>query len=261
MHPDGYAYSRLLEGDGTSLAALIGAALEAKMFSRFSSPTKAIPSGKNASLAASSSLTSPAPPKVTITNYANRLLQWCQCSPSCLAVAYSYISRLEETINIDAFNTHRLLFIGVVIAAKLMDDRYYTQTHYSMCGGVERAELNIMEVEFLQLLGWKARVDVDELRHNLIEAMEWTLIATTHKNNSSNYDDDAVTPQKYNNNNNNDNNNNHNNNDNNNNKKKKSNNNNNNNNSHFLNTAPSGDAESLKCPDLSGDLSPMSSGF
>jgi hypothetical protein len=242
MHPDGYAYSRLLEGDGASLAVVIGAALEAKMFSRFSSPTKPIPSPSsppnNASLASSSSLTSPAPPKVTITNYANRLLQWCQCSPSCLAVAYSYISRLEKTINIDAFNTHRLLFVGVVVAAKLMDDRYYTQTHYSMCGGVERAELNIMEVEFLQLLGWKARVDVDELRHNLIEAMEWTL-AATHNNDNNNYNHDAISPQKNNNNNNN----------------------NNTDNSRFLNTAFSGDAESLKCPDLSGDLSPMASGF
>jgi len=114
-----------------------------------------------------------------------------------------------------------------------MDDRYYTQTHYSMCGGVERAELNIMEVEFLQLLGWKARVDVDELRHNLIEAMEWTL-AATHNNDHNNYNHDAFTPRK---------------------------NNNSADNSRFLNTALSGDAESLKCPDLSGDLSPMASGF
>jgi hypothetical protein len=119
-----------------------------------------------------------------------------------------------------------------------MDDRYYTQTHYSMCGGVERAELNIMEVEFLQLLGWKARVDVDELRHNLIEAMEWTLMATAHNNTNNNNDNDAVTPQK-----------------------NTANNNSNNDNSSFFNTALSGDVESLKCPELSGDLSPMSSGF
>eukprot|EP00453_Perkinsus_chesapeaki_P001417 CAMPEP_0185918584 /NCGR_PEP_ID=MMETSP0924C-20121207/5905_1 /TAXON_ID=321610 /ORGANISM="Perkinsus chesapeaki, Strain ATCC PRA-65" /LENGTH=69 /DNA_ID=CAMNT_0028646429 /DNA_START=1 /DNA_END=207 /DNA_ORIENTATION=- len=51
---------------------------------------------------------------------------------------------------------------ALVIAVKYFDDIYYDNKYYAHVGGVRVAELDTMELTFLQLLDWHLFVTADE---------------------------------------------------------------------------------------------------
>jgi len=59
---------------------------------------------------------------------------------------------------ITELNAHRLLLAGTVVAAKFHDDDFYSNAYYAKIGGVSNEEMNVLEVEFLKLLDWRADV-------------------------------------------------------------------------------------------------------
>jgi len=104
-------------------------------------------------------------PKISIENYAVRLIGWLKFSPECFTMASVYIDRLiaAKALHTVSFkNVHRLLLCAVLVAAKMHDDVYYTNKSYAKIGGVGCAELNELEALFLTAIGWRVHISTAE---------------------------------------------------------------------------------------------------
>ncbi|KAL2345699.1 hypothetical protein Fmac_006984 [Flemingia macrophylla] len=90
-------------------------------------------------------------PNRSITQYMERIFKYCRCSPSCFVIAQIYMDRFFQKKGgyLTSFNAHRLLITSVMVAAKFLDDKCYSNAYYAKVGGVSTAEMNRMEIEFL----------------------------------------------------------------------------------------------------------------
>lgn len=67
-----------------------------------------------------------------------------------------------------SLTVHRLLITAVMLAAKLMDDKYYNNAYYAKIGGVAVGELNCMELDMLRLLDYRIVVTGPQIQQLLI---------------------------------------------------------------------------------------------
>ena len=58
-------------------------------------------------------------------------------------------------------NIHRILFTGIVIATKFIDDKYYKNKYYASVGGISLTTLNEQESHMLNLLNYHCPVNSD----------------------------------------------------------------------------------------------------
>lgn len=70
-----------------------------------------------------------------------------------------------------SLTVHRLIITAVMLAAKLMDDKYYNNAFYAKIGGVNTSELNLMELEMLRMLEYRTFVSSSRL-HELLGRLE-----------------------------------------------------------------------------------------
>jgi hypothetical protein len=109
---------------------------------------------------------SPRVPRISIENYLSRNIYKCfQCSDECYVLALVYINRItkmEPSITVCNLSMHRLLLFAVLVAAKFHDDLRYGNIYYAKVGGLPIAEVNKLELKFLQLIDWKTVVDAEE---------------------------------------------------------------------------------------------------
>jgi len=102
------------------------------------------------------------PPPISVTDYILRIQKYSHCTPACFLHAVVYMDRLVDKYGVifapNTLNVHRILLTGVVVAAKFLDDRVFSNAYYARIGGVTTQELNGMEREFLKLMSYKLRV-------------------------------------------------------------------------------------------------------
>eukprot|EP00826_Nyctotherus_ovalis_P049949 TRINITY_DN6073_c0_g3_i8.p1 TRINITY_DN6073_c0_g3~~TRINITY_DN6073_c0_g3_i8.p1 ORF type:complete len:115 (-),score=11.15 TRINITY_DN6073_c0_g3_i8:205-549(-) len=100
------------------------------------------------------------------------------CSDACIVVALIYIERLERKtgrIWLNALSTHRyfkaacirLVITALVLAIKLLEDKYYDNNYYAKVGGVSCRELNGMELRLVEELEYELQVTQEEYREYL----------------------------------------------------------------------------------------------
>ena len=113
---------------------------------------------------------SPSPPQLEVVEYVSRIAQYFECSPVCLVIALIYLDRAlrgegraggftgagggPRPTRLTHFNFHRLFLSAMVLAVKFYDDDHFQNKYYAKVGGVTLEELGILEVAFLDLLGW-----------------------------------------------------------------------------------------------------------
>ncbi|RWR89712.1 cyclin-U4-1-like protein [Cinnamomum micranthum f. kanehirae] len=91
-------------------------------------------------------------PTISIHSYLARIFKYANCSSSCFIVAYVYLDRFAQrqpSLPINSFNVHRLLITSVLVAAKFMDDMFYSNAYYAKVGGISTTEMNFLELDFL----------------------------------------------------------------------------------------------------------------
>ena len=59
-------------------------------------------------------------------------------------------------------NFQRLFLVAVMLAAKFLDDSYYSNKHWAEVGGLSTAEINCLELEFLFRLGFSLAISREE---------------------------------------------------------------------------------------------------
>lgn len=101
-------------------------------------------------------------PSISIRDYMMRIAKCAKCSEECLILALIYVDRLTERNKkfvIRSLNIHRLLITAVMLAAKFFDDRFYNNEYYARVGGISNKEINVLEIEFLNLVNFNLHVD------------------------------------------------------------------------------------------------------
>lgn len=112
-------------------------------------------------------------PPITVEAYLVRIAKYAKCSPASFVQAVALIFRLakrDAAYQLTSLNVHRLVLTGVLLSAKFLDDHYYNNAFYAKVGGVSTAELNRLELEMLQLLGFRLLVAREELEQLLADA-------------------------------------------------------------------------------------------
>jgi len=92
-------------------------------------------------------------PSVPILEYATGLLRHSECSPECFVAALIYmdclVRKYPARLAVNSFTVHRLLLSALVVAIKNHEDTFYSNHFYATIGGVDKREMNSLEIEFL----------------------------------------------------------------------------------------------------------------
>ena len=106
--------------------------------------------------------------------YVARVFHYGGCSGAAYVVALIYLVRLlrregsactERTpVRLTGDSAHRLFVVSTVVAAKYLDDHFYSNDHYAKIAGLPLAELNTLELDFLFRIRFDLRVNPYEYR-------------------------------------------------------------------------------------------------
>jgi len=107
---------------------------------------------------------------LTASAYLKRIMKYGGCSPCCVVVGLMYLQRLKQrmpTVCLTSGNMQRLLLTSVMVAAKFLDDLYYSNKHWARIGGLNLQEVNTLELKLLFLLSFSVGVSRDEYQEYL----------------------------------------------------------------------------------------------
>eukprot|EP00347_Sterkiella_histriomuscorum_P015148 403358137 len=65
-------------------------------------------------------------------------------------------------IIINSLNIHRLILASVLVVSKFYNDLFFQNSYVAYVGGVHPQEINLLEKEFIRILGWSLWVDPTE---------------------------------------------------------------------------------------------------
>ncbi len=114
-------------------------------------------------------------PNISVIDYMSRIHKYTRSSPACYLIALIYIDRVIQRnpeFALSKYNVHRyprtvltharLLIAALMCAIKFYDDTYYDNEFYSRVGGISCVEMNLLELEILQMLGYGLLVSQEE---------------------------------------------------------------------------------------------------
>lgn len=103
------------------------------------------------------------PASVTIAKYIERIIKYTHLEESTFILSLIYIDRLCEynDIILCDSNIHRIIFSSVIMAIKVNEDDYYSNSFYSKVGGIAVKELNALEYDFIKLIRYNLFVHQD----------------------------------------------------------------------------------------------------
>ncbi|KAJ1913100.1 cyclin-like protein interacting with PHO85 [Tieghemiomyces parasiticus] len=110
-------------------------------------------------------------PSIDLHAYLCRILKYCPCPNECFVALFIYFRRIADkcrqsrtAFSVDPYSVHRLIIAGIACGSKYFSDLFYTNSRYARVGGVHVDELNVLELEFLRLLGFELYVTPEELQ-------------------------------------------------------------------------------------------------
>lgn len=102
-------------------------------------------------------------PEISVEDYVERVQTYSKCSTSVYVIAMVYVDRLieGEGLVVTQLNVHRLFITAFLIAAKFYDDLSFKNAFYATLGGIEKTEMNLLEVDFLNYIKFNLFVPED----------------------------------------------------------------------------------------------------
>ncbi|KAK9711913.1 hypothetical protein K7432_007459 [Basidiobolus ranarum] len=103
-----------------------------------------------------------------LESFCDRVLSWCDNSPSTIYLAFKYLQRLKQLCphlggskgsEIRAFST------ALLLAHKYIEDRPFNSRIWSAVTGLNSREICIMEREFLTCIQYQTHVTEEEFYH------------------------------------------------------------------------------------------------
>ncbi|GAM17905.1 hypothetical protein SAMD00019534_010800 [Acytostelium subglobosum LB1] len=123
-------------------------------------------------------------PKMPIGDYITRLVQYSPGSKSCFIAALIYMDRmvLETGFILSSYNIHRVILTALLIATKYLDDIFYDNEYYSRLGGINIKEMNQLELDLLNVLGFAASCPQHQFDQYLLAIESSRLRSLVHLN-------------------------------------------------------------------------------
>lgn len=103
---------------------------------------------------------------ISLSAFARRLAAFLDADEEIWVAARIYLTRYSKAAPEGAVSdvtVHKLLLVALVLAEKYHDDLHCTNAFYASIGGVTLQELNELELDFLQSLGWQLHTPAAEL--------------------------------------------------------------------------------------------------
>ncbi|KAJ3157083.1 hypothetical protein HDU89_002493 [Geranomyces variabilis] len=100
---------------------------------------------------------------IKLDDYLQRIVKFASVEPSVILLLLVYVDRICEinpTFTISSLTVHRFIIAAVTAGSKALSDIYCTNTYYARVGGISLQELNIMEMEFCKMIGWRLSCDI-----------------------------------------------------------------------------------------------------
>jgi hypothetical protein len=94
-------------------------------------------------------------PKLSISDYLNRIILYSNIEENTLISALIYIHIISKIKPITKYNIHKILFTSILISLKFNEDGIYKNNYYAEIAGVSTEELLVLENEFLILINYK----------------------------------------------------------------------------------------------------------
>ncbi|KAG2389529.1 hypothetical protein C9374_014089 [Naegleria lovaniensis] len=97
------------------------------------------------------------PPNISLSKYLDRIVKFAFCSAECYILSLVYMDRLVQSnpnFVISSLSIHRLLITSIMVAAKFFEDKFYNNEYYAKIGGIEKEEMNRLEIEFLYMINF-----------------------------------------------------------------------------------------------------------
>ena len=103
-------------------------------------------------------------PIIPISAYLRQLYRLYCLSDEVLVVSLIYMKQLQERarVTITRYEIHRLLATALMISAKYNCDDYYSNKYYASSAGLRLNEINVLEYEMLELLGYRLEVAIEK---------------------------------------------------------------------------------------------------
>ena len=73
-------------------------------------------------------------PDINSGDYLERIRTYGGCSACCFVLGLQYVERLQQidpAYKLNSFNMHRLVVTGIMVAAKFVDDFYFSNNYWS----------------------------------------------------------------------------------------------------------------------------------
>ncbi|KAH3680336.1 hypothetical protein WICMUC_000403 [Wickerhamomyces mucosus] len=108
-----------------------------------------------------------APPKLTSTQYLDRINQYCEFSAAVYLSTIQYIYKLVvdwTLMKLTPLNVHRLIIAALRISCKVVEDINHRQTFIAKIGGVNVKDLQSLELSILFLLKFECQVGKESLK-------------------------------------------------------------------------------------------------
>ena len=104
-------------------------------------------------------------PDISIENYLNRVQKYTKLEDSTLIIALIYTDRVlgNKNIKLSKHNLFKILLTAILIAIKYNEDEIYDNYYFAKIFGVKITELNKLESEFLDLIGFELFISKKEL--------------------------------------------------------------------------------------------------
>ena len=115
-------------------------------------------------------------PGISIEKYLIRLAQYARCSSESFVMALIYIDRyFEKNISQSLIpkNVHKLFFISLVTAAKFNDDLKLANWAFAKLGGMDKADLCMLEIQYLRAIEFNVYVSSIEYVNYLKSVVEF----------------------------------------------------------------------------------------
>jgi Cyclin len=97
-------------------------------------------------------------PGISIKDYLVRIIKFCTLEKSIVLSMIYFIDLLcttYATFNINSLTVHRFMITAAMVASKGLCDSFCTNSHYARVGGLSKAEINLLEVEFLTRVDYR----------------------------------------------------------------------------------------------------------
>eukprot|EP00301_Raphidiophrys_heterophryoidea_P000056 c10033_g1_i1.p1 GENE.c10033_g1_i1~~c10033_g1_i1.p1 ORF type:complete len:286 (+),score=97.52 c10033_g1_i1:1-858(+) len=125
------------------------------------------------------------PASISLYDYAVRLGTYMRCSASSFVVGAVLVHRLYDLFpqyfcNLSAL---KILLTACVLGTKFVEDAFYTNSFYAICGGVTLEEINCMESAFLSCIDFRVFVSPEQFviaEHRLNNICVLLAAATAH---------------------------------------------------------------------------------